>query len=81
MTERAHIQVRGANVYASHEDFHTIFNEDLKELCQLSCRLTRDPSKAERCLASGLEDITRNTTVLFSSGAPMETFGRVVLAL
>jgi DNA-directed RNA polymerase specialized sigma24 family protein len=58
MTEQAHIQVREkeANVYASHEDFHTIFNEDLKELYQLSFLLTSDPAKAERCLVSGLED-------------------------
>ena len=58
MTEQAHIQVREkeGNVYASHEDFHTIFNEDLKELYQLSFLLTRDPAKAERCLVSGLED-------------------------
>jgi DNA-directed RNA polymerase specialized sigma24 family protein len=58
MTERAHIQVREkeGNVCASHEDFHTIFNEDLKELYQLSFLLTRDPVRAERCLVSGLED-------------------------
>jgi DNA-directed RNA polymerase specialized sigma24 family protein len=56
MTERAHIQVREANVYASLEDFHTVFKEGLKELYQLSFLLTRDPAKAERCLVSGLED-------------------------
>ena len=63
MTERAHIQVREkeATVYASHEDFHTIFNEDLKELYRLSFLLTRDPAKAERCLVTGLEDcVSRN---------------------
>ena len=34
MTEGTHIQGREkeGNVYASREDFHTIFNEDLKEL-------------------------------------------------
>ena len=34
MTELTHIQVREeeANLYASREDFHTIFSEDLKEL-------------------------------------------------
>jgi hypothetical protein len=42
--------------YASHEDFHTIFNEDLKEFYQLSFLLTRDPAMAERCLVSGLEE-------------------------
>jgi DNA-directed RNA polymerase specialized sigma24 family protein len=58
MTERARIQVheQEGNAYASHEDFHTIFNEDLKDLYQLSFLLTSDPTKAERCLVSGLED-------------------------
>jgi DNA-directed RNA polymerase specialized sigma24 family protein len=56
MTERAHIQVHETNVYASPGDFYTIFNEDLKELHQLSFLLTRDPAKTERCFVSGLED-------------------------
>src|SRR5580704_1194232 len=63
MTKGTPIQVREheGSPYASHEDFHTIFNEDLKELYQLSFLLTRDPAKAERCLVSGLEDcITGN---------------------
>ena len=42
--------------YASHEDFHTIFHEELKELYRLSFLLTRDPAKAEQCLVSGLQD-------------------------
>jgi DNA-directed RNA polymerase specialized sigma24 family protein len=63
MTKGSPIQVREQerDLYASHEDFRTIFNEDLKELYQLSFLLTRDPAKAERCLVSGLEDcITGN---------------------
>jgi DNA-directed RNA polymerase specialized sigma24 family protein len=58
MTERDHIQVREEQAirYASREDFHTIFSEDLTELYQLSFLLTRDPARAERCLVSGLED-------------------------
>jgi hypothetical protein len=58
MTERTHIQVREeeANLLASREDFHTIFNENLKEFYQLSLLLTRDPAKAERCFVDGLED-------------------------
>ena len=58
MTKGTPIQVREheGSLYASHEDFHTIFNEDLKELYQLSFLLTRDTAKAERCLVSGLED-------------------------
>jgi hypothetical protein len=58
MPNRTPTQVREheGSLYASHKDFHTIFNEDLKELYQLSFLLTRDPAKAERCLVSGLED-------------------------
>jgi len=65
MTERIHIQVREeeANLYARREDFHTIFNEDLKELYQLSFLLTRDPAKAERCLVDGLEDCVTGNRV------------------
>jgi DNA-directed RNA polymerase specialized sigma24 family protein len=65
MTERDHMQVREehANRYASHEDFHTIFNDDLKELYQLSFLLTRDPARAERCLVSGLEDCATGNPV------------------
>src|SRR5207245_7233864 len=58
MTEQTQMQAphKEANVYASREDFHTIFNEDLRQLYQLSFLLTRDPAKAERCLVVGLED-------------------------
>jgi hypothetical protein len=61
------IQVREqeeGDLYASHEDFHTIFNEDLKELYQLSLLLTRDLAKAERCPVSGLEDCISGNRVL-----------------
>jgi DNA-directed RNA polymerase specialized sigma24 family protein len=65
MTKGTPIQVREheGSLYASHEDFHTIFNEDLKELYQLSFLLTRDPAKAERCLVSGLEDCVSGNRV------------------
>jgi hypothetical protein len=65
MTERAHIQVREhePDLYASHEDFHTIFNEDLKEHFQLSFLLTRDPAKADRCLVGGLDDCVTGNRV------------------
>jgi DNA-directed RNA polymerase specialized sigma24 family protein len=65
MTKRANIRFRQdeTNVYASREDFHTIFNEDLKELYQLSFLLTRDPAKGERCLVVGLEDCVRGNRV------------------
>jgi len=51
------------SLYASHEDFHTIFIEDLKELYQLSFLLTRDPAKAERCLVTGLVDCVSGNKV------------------
>ncbi len=65
MTKGTPIQIREheGSVYASHEDFHTIFNEDLKELYQLSFLLTRDPAKAERCLVTGLEDCVSGNRV------------------
>ena len=65
MAERAHIRVREkeADMYASHDDFRTIFKEGLKELYQLSFLLTSDPIKAERCLVSGLEDCVSGNPV------------------
>jgi DNA-directed RNA polymerase specialized sigma24 family protein len=65
MTKGTPIQVREheGSLYASHEDFQTIFNEDLKELYQLSFLLTRDPAKAERCLVTGLEDCVSGNRV------------------
>ena len=63
MIEQTQMQApqKEANVYASREDFHTIFNEDLRQLYQLSFLLTRDLAKAERCLVVGLEDCVRET--------------------
>src|ERR1700693_4175388 len=65
MTKGTPIQVceHEEDLYASHEDFHTIFNEDLKELYQFSLLLTRDPGKAERCLVTGLEDCVSGNRV------------------
>jgi DNA-directed RNA polymerase specialized sigma24 family protein len=65
MTKGSPFQVREheGTLYASHEDFHTIFNEDLKELYQLSFLLTRDPAKAERCLVGGIEDCVAGNRV------------------
>ena len=65
MTEQTQMQApqKEADVYASREDFHTIFNEDLRQLYQLSFLLTRDPAKAERCLVVGLEDCVRENRV------------------
>jgi DNA-directed RNA polymerase specialized sigma24 family protein len=65
MAERAHIRVREkeADMYASHDDFRTIFKEGMKELYQLSFLLTSDPTRAERCLVSGLEDCVSGNPV------------------
>jgi DNA-directed RNA polymerase specialized sigma24 family protein len=65
MTKGTPIQVREheGRLYASHEDFHRIFHEDLKKLYQLSFLLTRHPAKAERCLVSGLEDCVSGNRV------------------
>jgi DNA-directed RNA polymerase specialized sigma24 family protein len=64
MIEQTQIQVREeANLYASCEDFHTIFIEDMNELYQLSFLLTRDSAKAERCFVSGLEDCVAGNRV------------------
>jgi DNA-directed RNA polymerase specialized sigma24 family protein len=65
MTERGQIQVpqNEADVYTSRENFHTIFNEDLKQLYQLSFLLTRDTAKAERCLVAGLEGCVKGNPV------------------
>jgi hypothetical protein len=62
MTKGTLMQVREheGSLYASHEDFHTIFNEDPKELYQLSLPLTLDPAKAERW---GLEDCVSGNRV------------------
>jgi DNA-directed RNA polymerase specialized sigma24 family protein len=56
MTKAASLQKRETDLYATHEDFHSIFSEGLTELYKLSFLLTRDPEKAERCLVTGLDD-------------------------
>lgn len=63
MTKAAFLQKRAADLYATHEDFHTIFSEGLTELYMLSFLLTRDPEKAERCLVTGLEDCVTGNRV------------------
>ena len=65
MIEHTHMQApqKEADVYASRDDFHTIFTEDLRQLYQLSFLLTRNPAKAERCLVVGLEDCVRENRV------------------
>jgi DNA-directed RNA polymerase specialized sigma24 family protein len=65
MIEQTEIQVpqKEVDVYASREDFHAIFNEDLNQLYQLSFLLTRDTAKAERCLVVGLEECVKGNSV------------------
>jgi DNA-directed RNA polymerase specialized sigma24 family protein len=65
MTNETAIQIRDkeADLYATHEDFHTIFNNGLNGLYQLSFLLTRNPDKAERCLVSGLDDCVSGNRV------------------
>jgi hypothetical protein len=57
------VREREADLYATHEDFHSIFNESLKELYQLSFLLTRDPAKAEQCVVGGLENCVTGNRV------------------
>lgn len=65
MTEQAHIPVREhePDLFASHEDFRTVFIENLKELYQLSFLLTCGHETTERCLVSGLEDCVTGNRV------------------
>ena len=65
MTERASIEVpqKEGDVYACREDFHAIFNGDLKQFYQLSFLLTRDSAKAEHCLVVGLEECVKGNPV------------------
>jgi DNA-directed RNA polymerase specialized sigma24 family protein len=56
MTKAPSLQKHETDLYATHEDFHSIFSEGLRELYKLSFLLTRDPEKAERCLVTGLDD-------------------------
>jgi hypothetical protein len=63
MIKAASRQTREADLYATHEDFHAIFSEDLKQLYQLSFLLTRDTAKAERCLVVGLEECVKGNPV------------------
>lgn len=63
MTKAASLQQGEANPYATHDDFHAIFNESVNELYQLSFLLTRDHGTAERCLVGGLEDCVTSNRV------------------
>jgi DNA-directed RNA polymerase specialized sigma24 family protein len=63
MTKAASLQERETDLYATHEDFHSIFSEGLTELYKLSFLLTRDPEKAERCLVTGLDDCVTGNRV------------------
>jgi DNA-directed RNA polymerase specialized sigma24 family protein len=65
MTEQTLNQARGseADLNATLEDFHRIFNEDLNGLYQLSFLLTHDHGKAEQCFVAGFEACVEENTV------------------
>ena len=49
--------------YASSDDFHRVFDEDMNSLYLLSLLLTADRVKAEQCFVSGLEDAVESNPV------------------
>jgi hypothetical protein len=51
------------SLYASSDDFHRIFSENLDELYRLSLLLTADHEKAKRCFVSGLESSANESRV------------------
>ena len=57
------VREREADPYATHKDFHTIFNDGINELYQLALLLTREPEKAEQILVNGLEDCVTGNRV------------------
>ncbi|MFZ0761327.1 MAG: hypothetical protein WAM69_15375 [Candidatus Sulfotelmatobacter sp.] len=56
-------QISRITPYASTEDFHRVFDEDMNSLYLLSFLLTADPETAERCFVSGLEDAVEGNPV------------------
>jgi hypothetical protein len=65
MSHQARNQVRRneLNLFATHEDFIKVFQEDMNGLYQLSFLLTADREKAERCLVTGIEDCVKGNRV------------------
>ena len=60
---RNRIEEQQGNEYATIQDFHNVFVEDLKGLYQLSLLLTGSHEKAERCFVAGLEECVNATGV------------------
>ena len=56
-------QITRPMLYASNDDFHRVFDEDLNSLYLLSFLLTADHEKAEQCFVSGLEDAVEGKPV------------------
>jgi len=61
MPETKHIT--GPTQYASSDDFHRIFNDEMEGLYLLSFLLTADRNKAEQCFVSGIEDSIKGNPV------------------
>jgi DNA-directed RNA polymerase specialized sigma24 family protein len=51
------------NGYATCQDFLRVFDEDMRELYQLSLLLTGDPEKGKRCFVTGMEDCAKENRV------------------
>ncbi len=49
--------------YATSDDFHQVFDEDMNSLYLLSYLLTADHEKAEQCFVSGVEDAVEGNPV------------------
>lgn len=56
-------QIMRSTQYASSDDFHRVFDEDMNSLYVLSFLLTADHEKAEQCFVSGLEDAVEGNPV------------------
>ena len=62
MTEQACSAMR-RNGYATCKDFLRVFDEDMRGLYQLSCLLTADHQKGEKCFVAGMEDCVKENRV------------------
>ena len=52
-----------ADQYATAEEFHCVFTQEMDGLYQLSFLLTGDHAKAERCFVAGLDDCAKENHV------------------
>jgi DNA-directed RNA polymerase specialized sigma24 family protein len=56
-------QITSSTPYASSDDFHQVFDQDMNRLYLMSFLLTADRDKAEQCFVSGLEDAVEGNPV------------------